>query len=281
MKFCIFSLFITILFSISSCSESAKSNKTADGLSDIDAVDADTTVYDIDSTTGDIDSKDDADLFKPENDSISDNDISPENDPIPDEEIIEEKAEIQGKINGTAVFETTIGNIVMGFYGDDMPVTTANFVRYVEDGFFDGLIFHRIIPGFMMQGGGYLPDFTQKTGYDPISFESTPEIIHLKYTISMARTDFADSATSEFFIMFTDEPRLDTTESEPGYAAFGVILDGTSVVQSAEKVKTHNVNADFEDVPVDAIIITKAYMETPFIAINDSENVSDSDNISN
>ena len=168
-----------------------------------------------------------------------------------------------------AVLETTMGNITIGLYGDAMPITSANFESYIDEDFFTGLTFHRVIPGFVAQGGGYDEDFVEKATHDPINFERNPAVDHVKYAISMARTDNIDSATSQFFITFEAQPRLDynsdadflSTQKFP-CAAFGIVTAGFEVVDAMAAVETGTQTTplgDFEDVPVTPIIITKTY----------------------
>lgn len=159
------------------------------------------------------------------------------------------------KITDTAVFETTSGKIVIGLYGEEMPLTVKNFIEHVNAGYYNKLIFHRVIEGFVIQGGGMLKGMFEKAPIkNPIKLEINPSILHSKYTLSMARTSEPDSATSQFFICTQDCPSLDNN-----YAAFGKVIEGEDVVDSIAKVKTTTVRF-YEDVPVDPIVIEKAYM---------------------
>jgi cyclophilin family peptidyl-prolyl cis-trans isomerase len=161
------------------------------------------------------------------------------------------------KVTNKAVFETTKGKIVIGLYGDDMPVTVKNFIKYTEAGFYTKLIFHRVIPGFVIQGGGMLKAMFEKAAIaDPIKLEIHPDIKHEKYTLSMARTQDPNSATSQFFICTDKCESLDNN-----YAAFGTVLEGMEVVDEIAKVPTHTVKW-YDDVPVEPIMIEKAYMIT-------------------
>jgi len=161
------------------------------------------------------------------------------------------------KITDKVVFETTKGKIVVGLYGEDMPVTVKNFIRYTEAGFYNKLIFHRVIPGFVIQGGGMLKGMFEKNAIaDPIKLEINPNIKHSKYTISMARTQDPNSATSQFFICTDDCPSLDNN-----YAAFGAVLEGMEVVDEIVTVPTHSVKW-YDDVPVEPIVIEKSYLFT-------------------
>ena len=165
------------------------------------------------------------------------------------------KIEVEMKVTDKAVFETSKGKIVIGLYGDDMPVTVKNFIKYTEAGFYNKLIFHRVIPGFVIQGGGMLKAMLEKNAIaDPIKLEINPEIKHTKYTLSMARTQDPNSATSQFFICTGECPSLDNN-----YAAFGTVLEGMEVVDDIAKVPTHTVKW-YDDVPIEPIVIENAYL---------------------
>jgi peptidyl-prolyl cis-trans isomerase A (cyclophilin A) len=134
-------------------------------------------------------------------------------------------------------FETSLGNFVVETWPDKAPVTSENFVQYVTEGHFDGLTFHRIAPGFVVQGGGYLPDHqTLRETRDPIVNEASISIKNLKWTLSMARTNSPDSATSQFFINLVDNQALDKTASSAGYAVFGQVVSGFDVIEAMTKV---------------------------------------------
>lgn len=159
------------------------------------------------------------------------------------------------KVTDKAVFETTKGKITIGLYGEDMPVTVKNFIRHVEAKYYNKLIFHRVIPGFVIQGGGMLKGMFEKTALgEPIKLERNPKILHKQYTLSMARTSDPNSATSQFFICTDDCPSLDNQ-----YAAFGTVIEGMEVVDAIAAVKTTSVR-HFDDVPVEPIVIENAVM---------------------
>lgn len=159
------------------------------------------------------------------------------------------------KVTDKAVFETTKGNITIGFYGDDMPITVKNFIKHVDSKFYNNLVFHRVIEGFVIQAGGMLKGMYEKAAIvEPIKLERNPGILHKKYTLSMARTSEPHSATSQFFICTEDCPSLDNN-----YAAFGTVIEGTDVVDMIAKVETTSVR-NYDDVPVDPIVIESAYM---------------------
>lgn len=129
------------------------------------------------------------------------------------------------------VLETDLGNIELVLYPEKAPKTVENFLTYVDDGFYDGTIFHRVIPGFMAQGGGYTFDFQEKPNREPVVNESANGLSNARGTIAMARTNNPDSATSQFFINLVDNSRLDGSAQKPGYTVFGKVLLGLSVVQ--------------------------------------------------
>ena len=159
------------------------------------------------------------------------------------------------EITKKAVFETTKGNMVIGLYGNDVPVTVENFVNHVEAGYYNKLIFHRVIRNFVIQGGGMLKGMFEKAPMsDPIKLEINPAIKHNKYVLSMARTQDPNSATSQFFICNAECPSLDNN-----YAAFGIVLEGQETVDAITDVETHSVKW-YDDVPVEAVVIEKAYM---------------------
>lgn len=139
------------------------------------------------------------------------------------------------------------------------PVTAANFQKYVEDGHFNGLLFHRVIPGFMIQGGGYLPGMKERPTRDPIQNEANNGLKNEKYTIAMARTNDPHSATSQFFINVADNKFLDfkSESGNWGYAVFGKVVAGQKVVDKIAAVKTGNYGFH-QDVPVEDVIIEKA-----------------------
>ncbi len=159
------------------------------------------------------------------------------------------------------VFETTKGNIEIELYPDKAPVTVQNFLYYVDNKFYDGLIFHRVIADFMIQGGGFTPEMTQKQPKPAIEIESDNGLKNDKYTVAMARTSDPNSATSQFFINVKDNAFLNfsaKTTQGYGYTVFGKVVAGQNVVHAIEKVKTGAKNG-MNDVPVDAVKITKAY----------------------
>lgn len=155
---------------------------------------------------------------------------------------------------------TNFGDITLELNSDKAPITVANFLQYVESGFYDGVIFHRVIDGFMIQGGGFDADMTQKKTKGEIKNEADNGLTNDKYTIAMARTSIPDSASSQFFINGTDNDFLNhtaKTSSGWGYCVFGKVVEGMDVADKISKVKTTS-KAGHRDVPAEAVIINKA-----------------------
>lgn len=155
-------------------------------------------------------------------------------------------------------FATTEGEIVLTLFPDKAPLTVANFVKYVQDGHYDQTIFHRVIPGFVVQGGGFSVDFEQKPTREPIKNESDNGLRNLRGTISMARTNQRDSATSQFFINLKDNPRLDADGPHGGYAVFGKVVRGMDVVDDIAAIPTGPAGPFDQDVPHRPVMINKA-----------------------
>ncbi|MFA5745979.1 MAG: peptidylprolyl isomerase [archaeon] len=163
--------------------------------------------------------------------------------------------------NQVVVLETSKGNIEIELYADKSPKTVANFITYVNSGYYDGLVFHRVIKGFMVQGGGFNKFAVEKKTNSPIVLESNNGLKNLTGTVAMARTNAPNSATSQFFISTVDNDFLDYAgTSNPGYAVFGKVIKGMHIVFEIENVKTATKNGN-GDWPVENIIITKAYMK--------------------
>lgn len=161
-------------------------------------------------------------------------------------------------MNPVVIMETSKGNIEIELYQEQAPITVANFLDYVDNNFYSGLIFHRIIPGFMIQGGGFDVNGTQKQTKSPIKLESNNGLSNLTGTIAMARTTVPDSATSQFFINTADNLDLDYSNNNPGYAVFGKVISGMDVVYEIEKVET-TTKSVYQDWPVEDIVILKVY----------------------
>ncbi len=177
----------------------------------------------------------------------------------------EETGDFETEENGLEIteivlLETNKGNIELGLYGNEMPETTDNFIQYVTDGFYNGLIFHRIVPGFVIQGGGFDEQFEPAETRENIRFEGNPEVKHVKYALSMARGNSVNTATSQFFITLDVFPHLDFTSEDDFFdenkfpcAAFGIVLEGFDVVDAIAAVEI-----DESSVPVEPVVIIKA-----------------------
>jgi peptidyl-prolyl cis-trans isomerase B (cyclophilin B) len=155
---------------------------------------------------------------------------------------------------------TNHGTITLELDAEKAPKTVENFLQYVRDGFFDGTIFHRVIDGFMIQGGGFEPGMTQKPTRDAIENEAANGLKNEAYTIAMARTPNPNSATAQFFINVANNSFLNFTAPTPqgyGYAVFGKVVEGMDVVDKIKKVKTGS-RSGHQDVPMEDIVITQA-----------------------
>ena len=156
---------------------------------------------------------------------------------------------------------TSMGDVVIQLDAEKAPKTVANFVQYVKDGHYDGLVFHRVIATFMIQGGGFDPDMKEKPTRAPIPLESRNGLSNQRGTIAMARTSVPDSATSQFFINVVDNPRLDFTSeangSTWGYCVFGKVISGLDVVDKIKAVPTGAQGPFKSDVPTTPVVIEK------------------------
>ncbi len=157
----------------------------------------------------------------------------------------------------SVVLSTTLGEITIELYPDKAPVTVENFLAYVDAGFFDKSIFHRVIPGFVLQGGGFTEKMEQKKTRSPIKNEAENGLKNNRGTLSMARTSDINSATSQFFINLKDNSSLDHGTRDFGYAVFAKVTAGMDVVDKIAAVPTGN-RGMFQDVPVKAVIIQSA-----------------------
>ena len=149
-------------------------------------------------------------------------------------------------------FETSLGDFTIEFFDKEAPESVANFSRYIEEGFFAGTIFHRIVPGFVIQGGGFTEDMTQKKTKAPIKNEADNGLKNSRGTLSMARTNDINSATSQFFVNLKDNDFLDHSRGNFGYAVFAKVTDGMDVVDKIAAVETGRKKG-FDDVPVEAV----------------------------
>lgn len=167
------------------------------------------------------------------------------------------------------VVETNRGSFTLRLNGDKAPVSTQNFLNYAAAGFYNGTIFHRVIPDFMIQGGGFTPDLQQKPGEAPIKNEAGNGLKNLRGTVAMARTNVVDSATAQFFINVKDNPMLDHRPDSFGYAVFGEVVAGLEVVDAIRNLPTRcpsgtgsacgdsTLPRGMMDVPSEAVLIQK------------------------
>lgn len=155
---------------------------------------------------------------------------------------------------------TNHGVIKLNLFADKAPVTVENFISYVKDGFYDNTIFHRVIDGFMIQGGGFTPDMDQKETKAPIKNEANNRVANKKGTIAMARTNDPHSATCQFFINVADNSFLNFSAENSqgwGYCVFGEVVEGLDVIEKIKTVRTGRA-AGHSDVPVEAVVIERA-----------------------
>lgn len=168
------------------------------------------------------------------------------------------KTEQPSAIN--VLFETTVGNFTVELNAEKAPITVANFLQYVDDGFYDSTIFHRVINGFMVQGGGFTSDLSQKKTRDPITNEADNGLINAIGTIAMARTAAPHSATAQFYINVEDNEFLNHKNKNPagwGYAVFGKVTEGMKTIDAIKQVATHRQGLH-ANVPIKPIIIERA-----------------------
>ena len=165
------------------------------------------------------------------------------------------------------VMETSEGTIKIELWADKAPMTVKNFLKYVDDGFYEGTVFHRVIRDFMIQGGGLTADLKTKPNRDPIKNEASPELKNERGTVAMARTNMINSATSQFFINVVDNDFLNQKNKTPmgfGYCVFGKVVEGMEVVDKIAATPTTRVTAGeitHSDVPVTAVVIKSARVE--------------------
>ena len=163
-------------------------------------------------------------------------------------------------INPKIVLDTSKGKIVLELYPDNAPETVKNFLAYVDAKFYDGMIFHRVIPNFMIQGGGFTADMKRKTTRAPIKNEADTGLKNMRGTIAMARTGDPHSATAQFFINSKNNDFLNyrsKTQQGWGYAAFGKVVDGLKIVDAISAVQT-TTRGHYRDVPVEPVVINSA-----------------------
>jgi cyclophilin family peptidyl-prolyl cis-trans isomerase len=161
--------------------------------------------------------------------------------------------------NPMVLMETSHGAIKIELDAENAPITVENFLAYVDDSFYDGTIFHRVINGFMIQGGGFTPDMEQKPTRDQIKNEAHNGLKNVNGSLAMARTQVVDSATAQFFINVADNAFLDHREKSAdgyGYAVFAKVVEGMEVVDAIRQVAT-GTSGFHQDVPTEAVVITK------------------------
>jgi cyclophilin family peptidyl-prolyl cis-trans isomerase len=154
-------------------------------------------------------------------------------------------------------FETSHGDFTIELDEESAPISARNFLRYVDEGFYDGTIFHRVIPGFMIQGGGFTADMGPKDGHAPIQNEAANGLKNQRGTLAMARTNDLHSATSQFFVNLVDNEFLNHRTGNFGYAVFGRVVEGIEVIDKIAKVKTGRRHGH-DDVPAEAVVVKSA-----------------------
>jgi len=157
----------------------------------------------------------------------------------------------------TVRFETSLGNFTIELFEKEAPLTARNFLQYVDDGHFDGTVFHRVIPGFVVQGGGMTADMRQKPTRAPIRNEAANGLKNRRGTLSMARTNDPNSATSQFFVNLVDNAFLDPGRGGAGYAVFGCVTEGMNVIDKMAEVRTGSKGMH-QDVPLEPVVVNKA-----------------------
>ncbi len=247
-KFFILLTIISMVFLVS-CNNSKKTETTDGDVLNLDGVqnDSDAKVDEV------VEVESNTDIEQIDGDSVLDDSEETADFDTIDSLVITKKVELQ----------TTMGNIVLGLYGKEMPKTTENFLTYVKQQFYDGLIFHRVIKGFVIQGGGFFPDMQVNPATEmPLEFEKSTKVKHVKYALSMARAQDINSATTQFFITLAPQPSLDYTSDDDftnpkkyPCAAFGIVLKGMDVVD-----KIGDVETDKNDLPKTQILIKKAFV---------------------
>jgi peptidyl-prolyl cis-trans isomerase A (cyclophilin A)/peptidyl-prolyl cis-trans isomerase B (cyclophilin B) len=167
-------------------------------------------------------------------------------------------AGIAAAANPQVEFKTNVGSFVVELYADKAPATVDNFLRYVNDGFYRGTMFHRVIPGFVVQGGGYTKDYQQKPTREPVKNEAGNGLKNVTATLAMARTSDPHSATSQFFINLKDNSFLDHRAPNPreyGYTVFGRVVKGMDVVEKIAAIPTGAGGPFPAEVPQQAVIV--------------------------
>jgi len=173
---------------------------------------------------------------------------------------MEQKSSLKGEAHKMVKFETSLGDFVVELNSEKAPISVENFLKYVKDGHYEGTIFHRVIKGFMIQGGGFDVEMHQKAVGAPIKNESSNGLKNDAITIAMARTSDPDSATAQFFINLVDNDYLNGSAEKPGYAVFGKVVLGQDVIQKIGEVKTGS-KSSYQDVPVEPVVIKKVELQ--------------------
>ena len=176
-------------------------------------------------------------------------------------EKVDKMSKTPQKENGyVVVLETSLGSIEIELNIEKAPITVENFLNYVITGAYDKTVFHRVIDGFMIQGGGFTTDGKKKSTNPPIKLESNNGLLNEVGTIAMARTNIPDSATNQFFINIKDNSFLNYSPTSPGYAVFGKVVKGMDIINNIKRVKT-SVKNGMNDWPVDDVLIKKVFLK--------------------
>lgn len=176
-------------------------------------------------------------------------------------EKVDKMSKTPQKENGyVVVLETSLGSIEIELNKEKAPITVENFLNYVTTGSYDETVFHRVIDGFMIQGGGFTTDGKKKSTNPPIKLESNNGLLNEVGTIAMARTNIPDSATNQFFINIKDNSFLNYSPTSPGYAVFGKVVKGMDIINNIKRVKT-SVKNGMNDWPVDDVLIKKVFLK--------------------
>lgn len=162
--------------------------------------------------------------------------------------------------NPRVIFETNMGTMILELYPEKAPVTVKNFLNYVDSGFYNGTIFHRVIPGFVIQGGGFDNEMEKKKNNPPIKNEADNGLRNLRATLSMARTQQVNSATSQFFINLKNNSNLDHSGQNFGYAVFAKVVKGVGTIDKIAGVKT-TTKGHYQDVPAEPVMLISAKRE--------------------
>lgn len=160
--------------------------------------------------------------------------------------------------NPVVVLETSKGAIELELYAEAVPNTVENFLKYVDGGFYADTVFHRVIRAFVVQGGGFTPELDLKPTMKPIRIEAKGDLLNVRGTVAMARTDERDSATSQFFINVSDNAQLDHVNRQIGYTVFGHVVAGMDVVDEIADVQT-STRGEMKDVPILPVFLDRAY----------------------